>query len=70
MPSTLQKTEGYYGHSNTELPFIVWIMSFDWFLIKVSYIIKVIVKENSFPWNLQRDECYNVESLENLYFKS
>ena len=28
------------------------------------------MKENPFPWNLHRDECYNVESLENLYFKS
>ena len=31
------------------------------------------MKENSFAQNLQRDEllqCYNVESLENLYFKS
>ena len=33
-------------------------------------IIKVTVKENSFDWNLQRDEFYNVESLDNLYFKS
>ena len=54
MPSTLQKTEGYYGHSNTELPFIVWIMIFDWFLIKV-FVIKYAVKENSFAWNLQRE---------------
>ena len=45
-------------------------MIFDWFVIKVWYIIKVIVTENSFPSNLQRDECYNNESLENLYFKS
>ena len=31
------------------------------------------MKENSFARNLRRDElsqCYNVESLENLYLKS
>ena len=33
------------------------------------FIIKVTVKENSFKWNLQRDTCCNVESLENFYFR-
>ena len=40
------------------------------FIIKV-FIIKVTVKENSFAWNLQRDELLcNVKSLDNLHFKS
>ena len=34
------------------------------------FVMNVIVKENSFKWNLQRDKsCYNVESLENCYFR-
>ena len=40
------------------------------FINKV-FIIKVTVKENSFAWNLQRDELLcNVKSLDNLHFKS
>ena len=40
------------------------------FIIKV-VIIKAAVKENSFARNLQKGELlYNVESLENSYFKS
>ena len=38
------------------------------FIIEV-FITKVTVKENSFE-NFKEMSCYNVESLENLYFKS
>ena len=32
--------------------------------------MKVTENNKSLAWNFQRDEiCYNVESLENLYFK-
>ena len=44
---------------------IVWFI----FIIKV-FIMKVTENNKSLAWNFQRDEiCYNVESLENLYFK-
>ena len=34
------------------------------------FIIKVTVKENSFAWNLQRDELLHIESKDKFYFKS
>ena len=51
------------------MPFIVYIVLF-WlsFLIKV-IIIKVIVKKDSFTWNLQRDEFFKCWNFREFIFQ-